>query len=77
MLGYIVVQVIIVIYLIIVGVITMHYSLKCIDIMHCHNKKCKCRNFCSRYKESITEEEAKELNEYIQKVNVDGFHNSR
>lgn len=55
----------------------MHYSLKCIDIMHCHNKKCKYRNFCSRYKESITEEEAKELNEYIQKVNVDGFHNSR
>ncbi len=65
MLGYIVIQVIFLIYLIIVGIITIRYSLKCADIISCNNMNCRYRNFCPRYEESITEEEAKELTDFI------------
>lgn len=53
------------IYLIICFVIMVRYSIRCMGIIRCYNKKCKFRHFCSRYKESITEEEAKELMELI------------
>lgn len=34
---------------------------KCMGVRECNNRKCKFRNCCFRYKEKLTEEEAKEL----------------
>ncbi len=42
--------------------------LKCLGIIVCYDKKCKYRKFCGRCREGITEEEAKELLEYLDQL---------
>lgn len=46
-------------------VVRLWYFVKCRRIEDCKNEKCIFKEFCFRYQDGITEEEAEELIEYI------------
>lgn len=41
---------------------------KCLGVKGCNNRKCKFRKYCFRYKERLTDEEAKKLLELIDQL---------
>lgn len=49
-------------------ILWLWYFFKCMGIRECNNRKCKYRNCCFRYKERITEEEAKRLLALIEQL---------
>lgn len=59
----------IVVIIVIVGdSLWLWHFFKCLGIKECNNRKCKFRNYCFRYNEKISEEEAKRLLQLIDKL---------
>lgn len=47
------------------NIIRVWYFIKCIGVKDCNNKECRYKGYCSRYKETITEEEIERLKNLI------------
>lgn len=55
--------------IVVVGdILWLWHFIKCWGVEECNNRKCKYRNYCFRYEEKLTEEEAKRLLELINEL---------
>lgn len=59
----------VVVIMVVVGdAVWLWHFLKCFGIEVCNNKKCRYRNWCFKYEEKLTEEEAQKLLELIEQL---------
>lgn len=47
------------------NIVRVWYFIKCIGVKDCNKKECRYKEYCSRYKDVLTEEEIESLKNYI------------